>query len=197
MIIGLDLDGTTGDYAGTLLRAMAKQAGLTTPADIDAYLATKGEPSDYEMTSWFPTREAFVTTHTAAVDDGLYLNIPVFPGASEKLWALSDEGHDIHIVTSRFVGHRRNNRVVHHTAEWLDKNDIPYRSIHFVKDKFLLKCDVFVDDAPTNIEKLREAGFEVIIYDAPYNRDIPGRRAHNWNEVYAHIKEIEALRSYL
>jgi 5'(3')-deoxyribonucleotidase len=194
MIIGLDLDGTTGEYSQTLLEFMAEQAGVE---DVEQYKLDMGNPINYAMDNWFANREEFTKAHTSAVDRGLYVKIPVYDKASEILWRLSDEGHDIHIVTSRYVGHSRNGRVTRDTAQWLDDNNIPYRSLHFVKDKFLLKCDVFIDDSPENIAALRAKGREVIVYDAPYNKDVPGRRATNWDEVYAHITEIDAIRSYL
>ena len=33
------------------------------------------------------------------------------------------------------------------------------------------------------MQALREAGNHVIVYDAPYNRDVDGPRAHDWVEV--------------
>ena len=43
--------------------------------------------------------------------------------------------------------------------------------------------DAYVDDAPHNVESLRKAGYDCIVMDAAYNRDIDGARAMNWDDV--------------
>lgn len=197
MIIGLDLDNTVYDYTGALRDAIAKQLGVT---DMEAHRLAYPDPHDYGMSNWpnFATDEnVFRTFHTKAVEDRIYRDMPTFPEASEYLWRLSDEGHHIRIITSRFVKHGQNHRVVTDTGISLDNNDIPYRDIMFTALKVDIFADVYIDDSPKNIQLLKAAGRQVVIYDAPYNRDLEGRRAHNWPEVYAHLKEIEALRSYL
>ena len=42
-----------------------------------------------------------------------------------------------------------------------------------------------VDDASHNVVALREAENHVIVYDAPYNREVDGPRAASWAEVEA------------
>lgn len=194
MIIGLDLDNTVFDYTGGLRDAIAKQLGVT---DMEAHYLAYSDPTSYGMNNWPDFPEAFHDFHTKAVDEGLYQILEIYPRASELLWKLSDAGHHIRIITSRFVKNGQNHRVVTDTGISLDNNDIPYRDIMFTGLKVDIFADVYIDDSPKNIELLKAAGRQVIIYDAPYNRQYEGRRAHNWEEAYAHLTEIEALRSYM
>lgn len=194
MIIGLDLDNTVYDYTGALRDAIAKQLGVT---DHEAHRLAYADPISYGMDNWPGFPDAFRDFHTQAVEDRIYRDMPLYPEASEHLWKLSDEGHYIRIITSRFVKNGQNHRVVTDTGISLDNNDIPYRDIMFTGLKVDIFADVYIDDSPKNIELLKAAGRQVIIFDQPYNRDFAGRRAHNWPEAYAHLQEIDALRSYM
>ncbi|MBT6446731.1 MAG: hypothetical protein HOK58_17290, partial [Acidimicrobiaceae bacterium] len=69
------------------------------------------------------------------------------------------------------------------TVAWLDRARIPYRDLCFLGAKSDVGADAYIDDGAHNIENLRAAGRTAIIFDQPYNRDLDGLRASNWNEV--------------
>jgi hypothetical protein len=69
------------------------------------------------------------------------------------------------------------------TVEWLDATGIPYRDLCFLGAKPQLGADCYVEDAPHNVEALRDTGSHVIVFDQPYNRGVPGPRARDWSEV--------------
>lgn len=187
MIIGVDLDGVTGNYTGAFRRYAAEAYNIP---ELEV-MAAFPEPDDYAFTKWMHVGQDFVGNHAQAVANGLYREMEVMDKASETLWKLDSEGHRIRIITSRFVKHGQNYKVVANTAEWLDKHDIPYRDILFMSDKADVTADVFVDDSPDNIVALRAAGKPVIVYDALYNRHMGDEfRAYNWDDVYSLINEI-------
>ena len=66
---------------------------------------------------------------------------------------------------------------------WLDRARIPYRDLCFLGAKSDVGADAYIDDGAHNIESLRAAGRTAIVFDQPYNRDLGGLRANNWNEV--------------
>lgn len=188
MIIGGDLDNTMCAYTTGLSDFIAEDLGVT---DMAAHALAYGPPVDYSMSNWpgFPT--AFTDFHTRAVEAGLYLKLKVFEGASEKLWKLSDSGLvDIRIITSRFVKNGQNSTVVRDTGIWLDANKIPYRDIMFTATKVDIFADVYIDDSPSNITKLRAAGRKVIVFDAPYNQDFDGLRVKNWEEAHVMLHDM-------
>jgi 5'-nucleotidase len=186
MIIGLDLDGVTGDYSNGLRQYLGD--ALEVPEEkLDEVFP---EPADYNFSNWPGVSEDFVKFHSEAVAKGLYREMDVIPKASETLWKLDSEGHHIRVITSRFVRHGQNYRVISSTGEWLDKHDIPYRDIMFVRNKMDVFADIYIDDSPENILAFQKAGRPVIIFEAPYNREMKGLRAKNWDEVYEIISDF-------
>lgn len=180
-IIGVDLDNTALRYSEALWADIARQDGIE---DVAAHIAAYKDPESYDFHGWAGFPESFKERHLAAVDHGLYATMQAIPGAPEVLRELSDEEYHIRVITARFVGHGRNAKVVGDTAICLDREGIVYRDLAFAALKEDIFADVYIDDAPKNIEKLRGLGRRVIIFDAPYNRQYEGERAHNWDEVY-------------
>lgn len=186
-IIGVDLDGVCGKYYDALRRHVGKINNIPEDQIEDIY----PDPTSYDMTEWPDFEHNFVKYHADAVENGLFTQMQPIEGASAHLWMLNEEGFHLRIITSRFVKHGQNAQVISDTAFWLDRNDIPYRDIMFVKDKPDVYADVYIDDSPENIIRLEETGRKVIIFDAPYNRMLTGYRAMNWREVYSLIKQFK------
>lgn len=178
-VIGVDLDGVCGKYYDALRRHVARENNIPEHEIENIY----PDPTTYDMIEWPDFEQNFIKYHTDAVEDGIFMNMEPIEGASDTLWALSEAGYHLRIITSRFVRHGQNAQVISDTAYWLDKNSIPYRDIMFVKDKPDVYADVYIDDSPENIMRLEAAGRRVIIFDAPYNRNLVGYRAMNWREV--------------
>jgi len=185
-IIGVDLDGVCGQYFDALRKYIGAKNGIP-PEKIENIYP---DQTTYDMIEWPDFERNFVKYHADAVENGLFANMEPVPGASETLWKLNESGYHLRIITSRFVRHGQNGQVISDTAFWLDRNQIPYRDIMFVKDKADVYADLYIDDSPENVLKLNEAGRTVIIFDAPYNRSLAGYRAHSWNEVDALIPQL-------
>ena len=189
--IGLDIDGVTARYVEGLRAKIATVLNIA-PADVDRLLPA---PLDYAFSNWSGAiGDQFKKFHTDAVDNGLYAELASFEDASKYLWMLSDEDFYIRVITSRFVKHGQNGRVVADTALWLDRENIPYRGLVFESNKIDVFADIYVDDAPHNIEAFQKKGSDVIIFDAPYNQHCVGHRAYNWADVYRLIHEISARK---
>lgn len=189
MIIGVDIDGVTGDYTDGLRTYCGDRLGVPAENRLEVF----PDPSDYVFSNW-PQEVAqnFVQFHSEAVAQGLYRDMDVIEGASDTLWKLDSEGHHLRVITARFVRHGQNFRVIANTGEWLDKHDIPYRDIMFVKNKVDVFADVYIDDSPENIINFQNIGREVIIFDTSYNQGMEGLRAKTWDDVYEHIANLTA-----
>lgn len=186
VILGIDIDGTVGGYIDTLREYMAVKFEVPKDEMWDYF----PEPIDYNFSNWQYVFSDFKNLHSEAVANGIYEEMPVFPQASEKLWKLNDEDYHLRVMTSRFVKHKQNKKVINSTGEWLDKHNIPYRDLMFVHEKTDVFVDLLIDDSPYNIIGFQKRGRPVIIFDAPYNQDLEGPRAHNWEQAYALIKEM-------
>jgi len=192
LVLGVDLDGVCADYEGAFRASVARQ--YDRPPDsmppqtvMDAY------------SQWGLTFEAFEEAHRRAVlEDRIFRHMAPLPGVSDALWQLSDAGVWIRIITHRLIFNWAHETSAADTAAWLDAHQIPYRDLCFIGDKPNVGADLYVDDSPANILSLRAAGRTAIVFDQPYNRDLPAPRAHSWDTVVELVvQELEARNRQL
>jgi 5'-nucleotidase len=176
-ILGVDLDGVCGDYTAAFRAVVAADRGID-PADLP-------DERSWDFGEWgISDPREFDRLHRLAVlEHGIFRTMPVLPGAPEALWRLSDAGVWIRIITHRLFVNWGHAVAVADTVAWLDTNGIPYRDICFLGAKPEVEADCYIDDASHNVEALRAADNHVIVYDAPYNREVSGPRASSWDEV--------------
>jgi 5'(3')-deoxyribonucleotidase len=100
---------------------------------------------------------------------------------------LSDAGVRIRVITHRLFIKYFHQMAVRQTVEWLDSHDIPYWDLCFMRDKGAVGADLYVEDAPGNVETLRREGHRVIVFTNSTNRLLDGPRADTWDEVYGMV----------
>lgn len=129
-----------------------------------------------------------------------YANCPVLPGAAEALKELDKNGHDVIIATAT-AGQTAHLKwhLVNKAAPWFNENDVMVGSR---KEK--LFGDVFIDDAPKNIVRYRNAwpSSHILTIAYPYNRDCRSlvnlyAQDHNntdkaWAEICGYIHELSS-----
>ena len=182
--LGVDLDGVVADYEGWFRNYVADLKGVD-PVELPLV-----DQWSFASSGWFETDADYLNAHRDAVNDhGMFAKLSPIAGVSNALWAMSDAGIRIRIVTHRLVVNFTHAQAVRDTVSFLDTHDIPYRDICFVKDKADVGCDLYIDDAPHNIEALRSKhGPSVaMVFDQAYNRHVPGLRAHNWADVVSEV----------
>jgi 5'-nucleotidase len=183
----MDLDGVQVNY----------EEGLR-----DFLMAKTGRPrsdfpklTDYSaIKSGWPIkdREDFIALHAEAVDNGLYTKLNAIPGMPEMVQRLARDGYIIHVITSRFVRSGQHAEVVRQTAISLDKINMPYHEMTFTSRKKEVEADVYLDDAPENIDSLRGVDKNVIVYSQNYNEGYPDRYS-NPEEIERRIREMAPL----
>jgi len=176
--LGLDLDGVVADYESAFRKHVAAALGVP-----EASLGRQTSWS-FAESGWLKDDNQFRELHAEAVKAGMFRTMDVLPGASEKLWQLSDAGVHIRIITHRLCVNGSHESAAGDTVAFLEAHQIPYRDLCFMADKPLVGADVYLDDAPHNIAKLRAAGGYAIVFDQPYNQDVPGPRARDWDEAH-------------
>jgi 5'(3')-deoxyribonucleotidase len=185
MIIAIALDNVITTYTQTFQEYMAQLLNID-EGDIEKYLPSDTSP---DFSNWIKVNTDLYGHQVQAVSKGMLKTMGKANNVSEVLWKLNDENHHIRIVTSRFMKHGQNHKVVAHTAEWLDRNDIPYRDLLFIKNRTDVKADLYIEALPKNIIKFQELKQNQIVYTQPYNKDIKvPLRVNNWNEIYNLIK---------
>ncbi len=58
--------------------------------------------------------------------------------------------------------------------------------VHFIEDKWTIECEVYIDDAPYQLENFKEKvpDKKIIRYVRTYNKPIDGvLDIHSWNEL--------------
>ncbi|MHB1138502.1 MAG: 5' nucleotidase, NT5C type [Microthrixaceae bacterium] len=186
-VLGVDLDGVCADYTG----------GFRSVASIEWNVPESSLTTEvsWDFGEWGLDREGFLALHRASVQDHrMFRDMPAIEGASESLWRLSDAGVWIRVITHRLVTNWGHAIIVSDTVEWLDLRRIPYRDLCFLGRKPEVQADAYIEDAPHNVEALRAGGNTVIVFDQPYNRELPGLRAHNWTEVELIVADLVAER---
>lgn len=175
-VFGVDLDGVCADYTAGFRTFVAEA--------LDRPVESLPFERSWDFREWGINDEEFAELHRAAVTQGRILaDLEPIAGASDALWRLSDAGVWIRIVTHRLYVNWGHAAAAGDTVAWLDRYRIPYRDLCFVGAKRDVGANAYIDDGPHNVVSLRQAGRDVIVFDQPYNRDLDGPRATNWDEV--------------
>jgi 5'(3')-deoxyribonucleotidase len=177
-VFGVDLDGVVADFYGGLRPIAAEWLGvaveLLTP-QVSWGLVEWGvdqAPGGYERLHRF-----------AVTQRELFACMPPMPGAPQALRRLSIEGVRIRIITHRLFIKYFHQVAVSQTIQWLDRHDIPYWDLCFMQQKTAVGADLYIEDSPANIERLRAEDQKTIVFTNSTNEHLPGPRAHNWQEV--------------
>ncbi len=183
-VLGVDLDGVCADYTAGLRAVVAADRGID-PEDLPL-------GRSWGFQEWGLDEGDFNRLHRrGVVEDRMMRTLPVIEGCADALWRLSDAGVWIRIITHRLYLNWGHAEVVSDTVHWLDDARIPYRDLCFLGDKPEVGADVYIDDAPHNVEALRAAGNEVIVFAQPYNEGLAGRATH-WGEVEERVMRLAA-----
>lgn len=134
-------------------------------------------------------------------------NNPAIENSADIIKKLKEDGHDIYIITSRWLASSRNTKSIfpeiflkkkmrNTVKKWLQENEITYDHIVFLKNKskYIIdnNIDIMIEDTPKNIECISHIT-KVICYHWGYNEKIEGKnidRCYNWKDIYSKIKEI-------
>lgn len=191
-IFAVDVDGVCAKYDDALRTVLLREHSINSPLLPDNFDPAKlDEHVEWNFSSWGIDEAQFHAIHDLGVREYRFLrDMEVMEGCVDALWRLSDAGVWIRLVTHRIYTNWGHNIVVADTAHWLDKVRIPYRDLCFLSTKSNVASHVAVDDAPHQVAELRAAGRHVIVFDAPYNRELASPRAHGWAEVEEQVMTL-------
>lgn len=133
--------------------------------------------------------------------DKMLLNAPIRKDASKVIKKLKKEGNEIIIITARTQKWHEDPFGM--SEEWLRRNQIPYDEllVGFLDKTEICKekeVDVFIDDMPKTLKKLKVFGIETILMKNSFNKKEENLKlVKNWKEVYKTIKQIEKKNNYV
>lgn len=177
-VLGVDLDGVCADFYGGLKPVAAEWLGVD--------LARLPDRVSWTLPEWGVDRApgGYDALHRFAVTQReLFRRLPPMPGAPQALRELSAHDVRIRIITHRLFIKYFHQVAVRQTIEWLDCHDIPYWDLCFMREKAAVGADLYVEDSPENIARLRAQGLKTIVFSNSTNEHFAGPRAHAWDEV--------------
>jgi 5'(3')-deoxyribonucleotidase len=186
-VLGVDLDGVVADFYRGLRPIAAEWLGVdveTLSADVGWNLPEWGvpdAPGRYEALHRF-----------AVMQRRLFRELSPIAGAPVALRRLSEADIRIRIITHRLCIQYAHQQAVRQTVEWLDYHDIPYWDLCFMRDKAAVGADLYVEDSPSNVKKLRDDGHETIVFTNSTNRTLAAPRADTWPQVEALVLDAQS-----
>ena len=183
LVLGIDLDGVCVDTYERLRHVAAewfeRDADTLTPW-VSFGLSEWGVRSPQEHADLL---------RFAVTQRDLFGSAPPMAGARRVLRRLSHEGHRVRIIARRLALANEPAVVARQTLAWLDLHAIPYTDVCFTDGSTEVGADIYVDDAPDEIARLRGAGCFAICFGNSTNEHVANPRAMGWDEVYRFVRE--------
>lgn len=178
-VFGVDLDGVVTDFYRGLRPFAAEWLGVP-EADLPLDVT-------YGLPEWnLNAMGGYEPLHRFAVTQrGLFEKLEPIEGAPAALRRLSHANVRVRIITHRLFINFFHREAIDQTIAWLERYAVPYSDLCFMENKSDVGANIYIEDAPHNITRLREHGSEVIIYSNSTNRNLVGLRANSWAEVEA------------
>lgn len=176
-VLGIDLDNVTANYTKGLRDYMVSLGH--SPESMP-------DPTDYDFVAagWpFKDREDYLNHHIDFVARGGFLSVNMMEGASDVLHRLVSQGVRIRVITHRLLRDNTYAQAISDTVRWLDINNIPFHDFCAISEKSAVGVNLLIDDAPYNIESVRQHGGYVAVFNQPYNEHLDGPRVNNWDDI--------------
>ena len=177
-VLGVDLDGVCADFYRGLRPIAAEWLGV----DVE----TLPERVSWGLPEWRIDKApgGYTALHRFAVTQrDLFRILPPMPGAPAALRCLSAADVRIRIITHRFFIKFFHQVAARQTIEWLDYHDIPYWDLCFMQEKAAVGAELYIEDSPSNVERLRADGLETIVFTNSTNEHLAPPRAGTWDQV--------------
>ena len=182
--VGLDMDGVLADFnAGWM-----KRYNHDFEATLDPSMVTEWD--GLHRLTHFATMAEF-WEWARGDDHSTFRDAPAMPGAIEATKRIARD-HRVVIVSSKF------DWAIPDSLAWLASHEIPAREVHFLWDKTLAGCDVYLDDAPHQLEELSTGLPDAVVCRMvlPWNDPMPGVvDVHSWEEFEAVVARTAASRN--
>ena len=196
MKIGIDIDGVLTDVEKYAIDYISKWC-------VENNIEYNIREINYQFNKTFNISEKQEDDFWYKNIESYGINISIRPFASEVIKRLKEEGHEIYIITARFLSNREDEigeRMRNIVRNWLNKNEIDYDKLIFsrrskerkVQEIIDNRIDLMIEDSPNNIKQISQI-IPVICYHAQYNKDCIGDkmiRCYSWYDVYKKINTI-------
>ena len=203
MRIGIDIDGVLTDIEQFVIDYISKYC-------VENKIKYNIGDYDYNYSKTFnitdEQEENFWNEYLEYYD----VNEKERPFSSELINKLREDGHEIYIITARWLTNRDDdigNRMKEIVKNWLYENEILYDKLIFSKalkerksqEITEHKIDLMIEDSPNNINELANI-IPVICYNAEYNKNCIDNkiiRCYSWYDIYSKINNLDCYSNNL
>jgi 5'(3')-deoxyribonucleotidase len=181
MRLGIDLDGVVADFNAGWIRLHRDEFG----SDLRPEMVTTWDGL-HELGGFADMRAFWRWARGSDERPSIFRHLDPYPGAVETLRELDGAGHEIVIVTTKPRWARTD------TFRWLADHDLPTAEVHMIERKYLVDCDVYLDDSPHVLPDLvrHRPGALVCRFVRPWNRPVVGSLdVTSWPEFHDAVAE--------
>lgn len=196
MKIGIDIDGVLTDVGRYGIDYISKYC-------VENNIEYNIGKQDYDYYKTFNISKNVENDFWNKYLESYAVNEKARPFASEVIERLKADGHEIYIITARWLTNRDDalgNKMRDIVKTWLHENGIVYDKLIFSKAKQEKKSqeiveneiDIMIEDSPNNINELSKI-IPVICYDTEYNKSCIGKniiRCYSWYDIYKKVREF-------
>lgn len=175
MRIGIDIDGCIRDVHDKLIQVYKRELDQDFHW-IDPVEKWRVYNLDNNSSLGVDLYPFWFQTHA----EEIYTKSLPFPGYKNINNLHEVYGHDLIVITDQ-----PNWKTAEYTVKWINEY-LNVQEIHFTSNKYLITCDLYLDDAPHNIKDFMATGLDYVIMTRPWNEDDPDLnhavRVKNLNE---------------
>ncbi len=169
-VVIVDIDDVLAEFRGTFANFLTEKFGIhANPESKQYYFVEEVQQDGFNPEAVFK----------AFVDEGMFRELPVVPGAVEFLEGLKRKGYWVQLLTAR---PKENKKIFYDTFYWLRENGIVFDDVDFSPEKFRWcasskyydKGGIYqaIDDSPKHAIEYAKHGISVKVPIKSYNTDI-------------------------
>lgn len=178
MILAIDCDNVLCGLQTTITNEFNERYGTT---------YTLKDFKKYNLSECLNKTDA-INMKTIYGEHGIYDKVEPLPNAKNAIQRLKRAGHEIYIITDTIPA------IFEEKVNWIRYNfDIDEGHIISMRDKWLFKCDIMVEDNLDNL--LGGYHYDRILFNYPWNQDVRDEvydihRVQNWSEAIDIINKL-------
>ena len=178
MNLGFDIDGVISDFAFTFMKIVKEKYNL---------LLTEKELLYHHLDLLLGINKK---ERRQLVKEILLEDLNLIPGAKDAILKLKAEGHEIILLTARYI------ELENVTKDWLKRKGIPYSNLFMLNEgkKHLadVRLDLLVEDNLEDTIGWSKKVKNILLFDHPWNKsfNVHGlfKRVYSWKDILDEIK---------